>query len=148
MRFNPIPSSTLGGYPVDWTHEREWRAIPIAYNYAEHGLCPKESVPLLLPPDYEAKPPLLLLPWILVKEVEEVEDLRTWIANLPAYTGSNGVLKLYFHVLPKVPIVSIEEIKERLNQEDSRWGRIDTLPYEELNPCGADELTRLGWRPL
>lgn len=146
VRFNPIPSTGLGGYPVDWTQEREWRARPSAYTYATDGLCPNEGVPLLLPPDYEAG--LLLLPWVIVKTADEVDELGNWIGALSPFCGSNGVLRRYFSILPKVPIVSIEQIREGLRQGDDRWRRIDTLPYEEVNPSGAKELRRLGWRPL
>jgi len=148
VRFNPIPSTTLGGNPVDWTQEREWRVKPASYDYGKYGECPSEDVPLLLPPDYDAEPPLLFLPWILVKSAAEVNELRARIGQLPRYDGANGVLALYFEVLPNAPVVSVQEIKKRLAEGDTRWGRIDTLPYEELYPSSADALTQLGWRPL
>lgn len=148
VRFNPLRAYELGGYPVDWTHEREWRSRVNRYHYLDLASTPGEGVPLLLPPDSGSPNPALVLPWFLVKENHEVEELEQWIARLPSYSGSNRWLQKYFEVLPKVPIVPLDKVRQRLNQEDMRWTRLDTLPYEEFDPQGANELTRIGWRSL
>lgn len=147
-RFNPIPNYQLGGYPVDWTHEREWRARAHPYSYGQFGESPADGVPLLLPIDLEAPEPALWLPWIMVKNNAEVEELKEWFDGLEPYVGSSGVLEKYFEVLPKVPILPLDEVRTRLDQGDARWARLDTLPYEEFYPEGVEGLTRLGWRKL
>ena len=49
VHYQPIPSAGIGGYPLDWTHEREWRATAIKYSYGSLGIFEGEGVPLLLP---------------------------------------------------------------------------------------------------
>jgi hypothetical protein len=142
VHFQPVPNRSLGGYPLDWTHEREWRARAKAYNCGELGPTPAESVPLLYI-DYERSE--RLLPWILVKQKAEVEDLKRWLAGLPPYSGSNGVLREYFEVLPNVLIVPLNEVESRLKQGDARWSRLDTLPIGELYPKASATFQRIGW---
>jgi hypothetical protein len=148
VRYDPIPEASLGGYPIDWTHEREWRARSAKYQYLHIGTSPAEGVPLLLPPEFESQKTRLVLPWILVRKEEEIRDLKAWMAALPPYGGSNGVLKQYFDVLLNVPIIALEEVEKRLNDGDERWARLDTLPLEEIDKTTAASLERLGWRDL
>jgi hypothetical protein len=147
-RFQPIPESGVAGYPLDFTHEREWRARVNRYHYLGLGTSPGEGVPLLLPPSFEASEWVLSLPWILVKEKAEAKELRQCILRLPNYSGSNGVLKYYFKVLPQAFIVPLDEVESRLQLGDTRWSRLDTLPYEELDPGAVKTFTRIGWKDL
>jgi hypothetical protein len=62
VRFNPIPNADFGGYPIDWTHEREWRARVKEYCYPDLGSTPSEGVPLLMPLDSQSTEPTLCLP--------------------------------------------------------------------------------------
>ncbi len=148
VRYNPIPNVQLGGYPVDWTHEREWRARAVAYSYGSVGISSEEEVPLLLPPQIRVPRPLWYLPWIIVNKKSEVEAFREFITNLPPYSGSNKLLKLYFENLVKVPILPLDEVETHLDEQDSRWFRLDTLPLEELDKSVASVFERLGWRDL
>jgi hypothetical protein len=50
VRYNPIPAGDLGTFPVDWTHEREWRSVVREVTCGAFGKSPTEGVPLLLPP--------------------------------------------------------------------------------------------------
>lgn len=145
-RFQPIPGSGVAGYPLDFTHEREWRARVNEYHYLELGTTPSEGVPLLLPPDPASPEATLYLPWILVKQSSEAEELRLWIAQLPRYPGSNAWLGCYFKVLPSVFIVPLDQVEHRLNQGNGDWGRLDTLPYAELDPQAAAKFKRIGWQ--
>jgi hypothetical protein len=136
VRYNPVPSTALGGYPVDRTHEREWRARQHAYHYLDLGLGPTEGVPLLLPPvSYPGCEKLVLsLPRLLVRTTAEADELREWIRNVPPYNGANDVLKYYFGtILPIVMIIPLEEVEQRL-PDDIRYARLDTLPCKEMDP--------------
>lgn len=149
VRYNPILRSALGGYPIDWTHEREWRARVIKYSYGSIGISPEEGVPLLLPPEELASPrPIWHLPWILVKDKREVDIFHEFIAGLPKYTGTNGILRLYFENLNKAPIISLEDVETNLKNNDDRWARIDTLPLEEVDKSAVKVFQRLGWHDL
>ena len=143
VNFQPIPKSEFGGYPLDWTHEREWRATVKGYHVLDRGTYPSDGVPLLLPPDGER----LYLPWILVRSETEVSDLRQWIQELPSYTGENGMLKEYFRQLPYTAILSLDNVESRLAAGYADWARFDTLPYTELSPESAKTLVQIGWNP-
>ncbi len=145
VRFNPIRSTELGGYPVDWTHEREWRAKVKPYNYKGFEMSPPDGVPLLLPIDFEPNPPMVYLPWIIVRTAEEAAEIKDWISELPVYKGANKVLGLYFAKLPNVLIVALDDVEEHLEAGDHRWARLDTLPYDELDPAIAKSFKQIGW---
>lgn len=148
VRYNPIPNTTLGGYPIDWTHEREWRARTIKLSYGSIGTSPEDGVPLLLPPKMAIPKPVWFLPWILVKNKGEVDAFHEFIANLPQYIGTNGILRLYFENLNKAPIISLDDVENSLKNNDDRWSRIDTLPLEEVDKSAAKLFQSLGWRDL
>ncbi len=149
VHYQPIPSEGIHGYPLDWTHEREWRALAVKYSYGALGMWTEEGVPLLLPPQISEKSkPIWYLPWIIVRDKSEVDNVRQYIGTFEPYTGSNGILKLYFKLLPKVPIVSLDEVKDRVNAQDPMWCRLDTLPMEELDASITARFVRLGWREL
>ena len=88
VRYDPIPNASFGDYPIDWTHEREWRTRVFQCNYEKIGTTPAEGVPLILPPEYESQKTRLILPWILVRKEEEVRELKAWMATVPPYNGS------------------------------------------------------------
>lgn len=136
VRYSPIPDEGFGGYPVDWTHEREWRAKQSPYHYLEVGTTPSEGVPLLLPPVYYpvSKRHILCLPRFLVKTKVEAQELKEWIRGLPPYEGDNGFLRHYFQLLPRSMIIPLEEVEKRLGEGDMRWARLEALPYKELDP--------------
>jgi len=148
VRYNPIPNAQLGDYPIDWTHEREWRARGIKYSYGSLGTSPEEGVPLLLPPQIRVPRPIWFLPWIIVKDKAKADVFRDFTANLPQYTGSNGILRLYFENLNKAPIICLDEVETKLDAKDNRWSRLDTLPLEEVDNSATRVFQRLGWRDL
>lgn len=135
-RYNPIPEATLGGYPVDWTHEREWRSQAQAYSYGALGVSSPDAVPLLLPPATypRSKRPVLLLPRFLVNTKAEADELRHWINGLSSNNGEKGVLPYYFANLSNSWIIPLDAVAERLKAGDVRYARLDTLPYNELDP--------------
>ena len=118
----------FGNYPVDWTHEREWRTKIRRYHYLDWGLTPKEGVPLLLPPtgfDYRVP-----LPVIIVKTQEEALGMKEWLAELPEYAGSNGYIKHYYKNRQSLRVLALDSVSEKLAVGD--WGRqsLDALPSE------------------
>ncbi len=141
VNFQPIPNPYFGGYPLDWTHEREWRATVNEYHVLEHGTYQMDGVPLLLPPDGKT----LLLPWILVRSTSEALEMRNWIKDLPEYSGSNGMMKIYRENLRFAPVLALEVAEAKLAEGAHKWGRFDTLPYEELSPESASTLEKVGW---
>lgn len=130
--YNPVPSSSFSGYPLDWTHEREWRTKVEKYNFLDWGLTPDEGIPLVLPPIHNGKEFVIALPKILVRTVEEAKDLREWLAGLPKYEGMNGFIKKLYENLTQLWIVPLDFINERLEIGDTRWARFETLLYDEI----------------
>lgn len=139
--FQPTPNASLGGYPIDWTHEREWRSTVNNYNASAHGAYLTDGVPLLLPPTESN----LFLPWVLVRSRAEAVEMRRWMNCLPDYAGSNVLMSLYRAKLRHTPIIPLDVVAERLSNGESLWARIDTLPYSELEPEVAEQFERLGW---
>jgi len=136
VRYSPIPAAMFAGYPIDWTHEREWRTLLQTHHYPGIGDTPPEGVPLLLPPAVypKSRMPVLALPRVLVKTSGEKDELRCWIQGLPAYAGANGVLRYYFRILPRIMVVPLDLVQERISAGDVRYARLETLPYEEIDP--------------
>ena len=135
VRYSPIPDP-IYKYPVDWTHEREWRARSGPCKYFGIGSSPSEVVPLLLPPAFypSAKEHVLVLPRVIVKHRSEAEELKDWILDLPPYTGPNAVLRRYFSVLRNVLIIPLDDVRKHIEEGDERWSSLETLPYKELAP--------------
>ena len=140
VRFQPTPNSNLGGYPIDWTHEREWRSTVNDCEVTGHGAYLTDGVPLLLPTDSN-----LFLPWVLVRSKAEATEMRRWLNGLPNYAGSNILMRQYRANLRYIPIIPLDVVAERLSNRESSWARIDTLPYSDLDPEVAEQFERLGW---
>jgi hypothetical protein len=130
--YNPVPSSSYAGYPVDWVHEREWRARVKEYSFIDWGVTPDEGVPLFLPPicNGEAIPPVS--PKLLVKTLDEAKDLREYLNGFQKYEGRNGFIRMFSDNLMQLQIVPLDYVHERLENGDNRWGRFETLPFGEL----------------
>lgn len=141
VRFQPMPISSFGGYPIDWTHEREWRSTVNDCEVPGYGAYLTDGVPLLLPPTGRN----LFLPWVLVRSKSEAVELRGWLNDLPEYTGTNALMREYRGKLQYTPIVPLEIVSDMLSRGESLWTRIDTLPYSELEPGLAGQFERLGW---
>lgn len=136
VRYSPIPEVMFGNFPIDWTHEREWRAKHEVHEYADIGQTPPNGVPLLLPPVTYPKSgkPVLSLPRVLVKTTEERDEIAQWIRELPAYDGDNGVLQRYFAILPSIMVIPLDHVEEHVRGGDVRYAHLETLPYEEIDP--------------
>jgi len=148
VRYNPIPNVELGGYPIDWTHEREWRVRATKYLYSSGETGPQEGVPLLLPPQMAIPKPIWYLPWILVKTKAEVNAFHKFISILPQYKGTSKIFRLYFDILKKAPVISLDDVETNIKNNDDRWSRLDTLPLEEIDESAKKIFKRLGWRDL
>lgn len=142
--FQPYPDPDRNGYPIDWTHEREWRATVNEYEVPCFGYYDLEGVPLLLPPDIVTEK--LLLPWILVSTEAEAADTRKWIQDLPDYDGENEMMRQYRTNLPWAPVVPLNTVEMKLAKGCISWAKLDSLPYLELDPLS--QLTRVGWSEI
>ncbi len=141
VAFNPIPKSSLGGYPLDWTHEREWRSTVNDYKVTGLGTYLTDGVPLLLPQTDSHR----YLPWVIVSSTDEAAEMRRWVESLGEYKGANVLQREYHRNLRYVPIVPLDEVRMRLSKGENSWARIDTLPYSELEPSIAEQFEHLGW---
>ena len=146
VNFQPIPLPEFNYYPLDWTHEREWRATVNGYHVLGRGTYLNDGVPLLLPPlSLPQTDETIFLPWILVKSETEATEMRNWIRDLPPYTGENGMMREYRKNLPFAPIIPLEVVKSKLSQGEQDWARLDTLPLKEIDPDSAGTLIKVGW---
>jgi hypothetical protein len=133
VRYDPVPSTTqIGDYPLDWTHEREWRARVRTTHPTHFGYITKEGVPLVLPPIYVGSEWSFSLLQILVKTLKEATELREWLAGLPEYEGTKDFMKHLYTQRTKIKIIPLDFISERLKDGDDRWARLETLPYSEI----------------
>ena len=136
VQYDPIPDEMLGNYPLDWTHEREWRAR-VTERWWGNWPRPKEGVPLVLPPEYIDGEYVLSLPLILVRTLQETTDLRQWLAGLSAYQSTNVFISWLYAYCNELTIVPLDVVTERLKAGDDRWTRLETIPLDEI-PLGSD----------
>lgn len=136
VRYNPIQSELFGNFPIDWTHEREWRARIKRYSSLDWGFTPCEGVPLLLPPSNIDGKFVISLPQILVRTLKDATALRQWLAEIPEYEGRNGFIKQLYAYYPDLKIIPLDVVAERLEAGDGRWGRLETFPWDEI-PQGS-----------
>lgn len=131
VRYSPIPSPK--GYPIDFTHEREWRAKVNASYHKSEGYLPKEGIPIFLPPvaiggeERKYSPS----PYILVQKKEEKETLIKVVEICwPDWKEKcqNEYLKKQFDRYPEMKIIALEEVKRHLEAGEREWARLETLP--------------------
>lgn len=133
------PNYESWGYPVDWTHEREWRCCGRKQTYIFDGRYNKrvslnsEVVPILLPNDYEKILNRDHVPSfrVLVRSKKEVEELRdSDFLSLLSTTKvqNNMLLRRYFECLRKARIVAFEEVEKKLGEGEKAWRRFETIP--------------------
>lgn len=130
--YNPVPNSSYRGYPLDWTHEREWRCRVNKRNFLDWGLTPDEGIPLVLPPSDSLKGFPIAVPKVLVQTIQEAKELRQWLADLPQYDGSNRFIQKFYENLAQLWIIPLDFIHQKLEIGDTRWARLETLPYDEI----------------
>jgi hypothetical protein len=106
VRYKPLLPG-CGDYPVDFTWEREWRIKPQA-----------PGLPVLLTNDWSNPPKGM----IIVEKDEDVPCFREGLTQL-ASTGQEWARHL-------TRIVSLETAKQRLQEGDVRFAKLDTWPTE------------------
>lgn len=123
VRYEPIPEHE--GYPIDFTHEREWRCRPRPSYHP--GI---DEVPLLLPVTLSGDKVVSYLPRLLVNKTTEKEKLTCIIKEKSLSWKEmcdTRYLKEYYDVLPSVKIVALEEVEEHLQAGDKRWARLENI---------------------
>ena len=118
--------------PIDFTHEREWRAKVKICNCPKLGQTPKEGVPLVLPSIEISGKPLISLPRILVINSGLAEDLREWLKAIPEYKGKNLYIKYLHEHYTELKIIPLDIVYDKLEDEDKRWSRLDTIPIGDI----------------
>lgn len=127
VRLQPIPHNVFGS-PIDWTHEREWRIVPKRYIHTGLGEWPDDKLLILLPPVFINDEFQEDLPVIIVPTDAQARQLGAWIALLPQFREDNQLLYRVREKLHSLTIVSLEEVRRKLHQGDTRWNKIETLP--------------------
>jgi hypothetical protein len=103
-----------GGHPIDWTHEREWRARPVASVNRRLGLSGPLAIPIHLPRD--GKPPRAARFFIFVDTADRAKDLRRWIASaVPSIFAKSNYHATYAAALLEASqrIIPIRECAQR-----------------------------------
>lgn len=94
VHYNPTAlwQNSRGGYPIDWTHEREWRVKVSSDINLQIGLSKENVVPIHLP-TVEHTLPMSPRFVILVATEKEKETLSTWIYSnfMRWYRRDNGM---------------------------------------------------------
>ena len=78
---------------------------------------------------YLKQPPDLRL---IVALNQDVVPLRRWLANLEPTETEGSYFQVYYYAVRKAQIISLEYIKEQLENEDQDYRKIDSLPPEEM----------------
>ncbi|MBW2063376.1 MAG: hypothetical protein JRJ03_00445 [Deltaproteobacteria bacterium] len=131
-RYDPIPDPLYRNYPVDWTHEREWRVLAKDRYYRGWGMTPAEGVPLVLL-DYVEGKFVKSLPYVLVDTVEEANGLHEWLQGHPKYEGTNHFIRELYSAFAELQIIPLDIVSKQLNANHSQWARLETLPLEDLD---------------
>jgi hypothetical protein len=142
MRYDPRKRGQLGN-PYDFTFEREWRSRvttdPLPWGHELKG------VPLLLPDDfmgiaakstsgkwqYSKRPPDVRL---IVALNQDVPPLRQWLRQWKPKETAGSYFQIYYYAIRKAQIISLEYVKERLENGDQDYRKIDTLPSSKDMP--------------
>ena len=104
-----------------------------ALYHAIEGSLPKEGVPILLPAVRVSRKLVHFFPRILVYKKKDKELLIEIIKSTsPIWISecNNDYLRDYLKQLPKVEIVSFEEVEEHLKAGEFQWARLETIPIE------------------
>ena len=112
-------------------HEREWRVTVNQVRFPGWGQSPSEGVPLALPSN-DGSDNTVHLPVILVKTLDERQALAKWLATFTTAGSTNGFIQKLYENYSQVKIVSTDYAIEQLEAGDYRWGKFETLPYEEI----------------
>jgi hypothetical protein len=129
--YDPTPTEfEHGDFPIDWTHEREWRAR--VARYRTWGMTPDEGIPLILPPDFIDGQFVTPIPVILVDTPSEVTELRECLAGLPNYEGGNGFIKQLYENFAELKMLSLKFAAEQLAAGDMRFARLEDIPWNEV----------------
>jgi len=124
VQYNPIPGPD--GYPLDFSHEREWRCtVNIKPQYG-FDVLPKEGIPILLPwdascnhNDYKFR--------IIVNTEDDAEIARAYVQGLQPHSGHSKLLEAYFRRLPETQIVVLEDIRKHI-----QLSQIGSVRFEDL----------------
>lgn len=114
-------------YPVDWTHEREWRARPDYEKNRSVGLRGVENlaVPVrLLTERSRASTEVGFI--VLVDTDQRRMELQGWIdANVACIASTGAYSTWYAEALGRCPILSFETIKAALDASQGLLGRLE-----------------------
>ena len=122
VKYCPLPRE----YPVDWTHEREWRVRVSDYNDPRFGRTPCEGVPLVLPPIDIGNGPQISLPRIVVLNSGVEKEICEFIQSMPKYEGTNCFIKYLYEHITELDIIKLEDVLD--NIKDEKYWRIETQP--------------------
>jgi hypothetical protein len=132
VHYQPYFNELDRKYPIDWTHEREWRARVNQPYCGRWGFPPAEGVPLVLPSEDAEGRSVLALPWILVRTFEDATKLREGLNSLPEYGGENHFIKHLYANFNNLNIIPLTFVIERLKAGGTKWGKLETLPVDEI----------------
>ena len=131
VAYSPLPQPHRE-YPIDWTHEREWRTRLHCHNIPDWGPTPEEGVPLVLPPIDINGTSTISFPKILVINSGIADNVREFIRSILGDDCTNRYIKHLHTCLPKLEIITLEMIQEKLENRADKWTRLDTLPCDEI----------------
>ncbi len=124
--YDPIPNQE--GYPLDFTHEREWRCTVNSNPQFGYTNMPNEGVPILLPWDAHHDSDSYRFR-IIVNEREEKNYIPALVQSKPT---RSKILREYFSKLPEASVVSIEEVGDFIHKL-----QLTSLRFEDIKvPLG------------
>ena len=131
VKYDPLNQPSRD-YSIDWTHEREWRAKVSICTPPGWGPTPEEGIPLILPPIDDNGKSLISFPLIIVINSTLVENLRDSLKIFSEYKGTNSYIKHLYENYDEQKILPLDMVYEKLEASDERWGRLDTIPFEDI----------------
>lgn len=123
VKYDPLPQKHRE-YPIDWTHEREWRAQVLDYKDPVFGQTPLEGIPLVLPPIDLSSSPNRLLPKIVVLNDTVEKTMWNFILSMPEYKGTNYFIKYFYEHITELEIIKLVDISDK----NEKYWRLETFP--------------------
>lgn len=120
VQYNPIPGSD--GYPLDFTHEREWRCIVNTKPQHSFSDLPTEGIPILLPWDASCNDDKYKFR-IIVNTRSDADILRQ---VLQPQDSHNTILNAYFKRLPETQMLALEDVRKLLQE-----AHISSIRFED-----------------
>ena len=136
VQYDPIPGTD--GYPLDFSHEREWRCIVNTRPQYGFDVLPAEGIPILLPWDASCNHSEYKFR-ILVSMEDDAQIVRAYVQALQPPSGQSKLLDTYFKRLSETQILALEAVRKYVETS-----QIGSIRFEDLSFLTPEQRIKMG----